>query len=97
MASASKKNGADASEQADGGSSKTGLVVDTTAGAATLFLLLRVLAVSEWNWNTAAIVAESFNFSDILPVAPGTMFARPMLTGAIIAMILQEPHRGSLI
>lgn len=73
---------------APGTGGKTGLVVGTTAGVAILFLLLRLLAVSEWDWNTAEAVSDTFDFGDLLPVIFGTLFARPALTGAIIAVLL---------
>ena len=76
------------SDDAASAAAKTGAVVGTTAGIATLFLLLRLLAVSEWNWGTAGAVADSFDFGDALPIAFGTLFARPELTGALIALLL---------
>ena len=59
----------------------------TTAGVATLFLLLRLLAVSDWNWSTAFAVAETSDFSDALPIVFGTLFAEPMLAGVLLAVL----------
>ncbi|KAM9861606.1 hypothetical protein ACI1US_02508 [Leucobacter sp. BZR 635] len=67
---------------------RTGMVLGTTAGLATLFLLLRLLAVSEWDWNTAGAIADSLDFGDALPIAFGTLFARPELTGILVAVLL---------
>lgn len=67
---------------------RTGMVLGTTAGIATLFLLLRLLAVSEWDWNTAGAIADSLDFGDALPIAFGTLFARPELTGFLVAILL---------
>lgn len=67
---------------------RTGMVLGTTAGIATLFLLLRLLAVSEWDWNTAGAIADSLDFGDALPIAFGTLFARPELTGVLVALLL---------
>lgn len=67
---------------------RTGMVLGTTAGIATLFLLLRLLAVSEWDWNTAGAIADSLDFGDALPIAFGTLFARPELTGFLVALLL---------
>lgn len=78
----------EAGSPAASAAAKTGALVGTTAGIATLFLLLRLLAVSEWNWGTAGAVADSFDFGDALPIAFGTLFARPELTGALIALLL---------
>ncbi len=78
----------EAESAAANAAAKTGAVVGTTAGIATLFLLLRLLAVSEWTWGTAGAVADSFDFGDALPIAFGTLFARPELTGALIALLL---------
>lgn len=71
-----------------GQAKRTGMVLGTTAGIATLFLLLRLLAVSEWDWNTAGAIADSLDFGDALPIAFGTLFARPELTGFLVALLL---------
>ena len=81
-------HGSRTGEAARAKSAPTGMVVGTTAGIATLFLLLRLLAVSEWDWNTAGAVADSLDFGDALPIAFGTLFARPELTGFLVALLL---------
>lgn len=64
------------------------LGISVTAGMIVLFLFVRVLAVSDWNWDTAADVADSFNFDDSVSIAFGTLFERPHLTGIVISLIL---------
>lgn len=59
-----------------------------TAGAITLFLFIRLLAVSGWEWGTAADIADSFNFDDAVSIALGTLFELPGVTGVIISVIL---------
>lgn len=66
---------------------KTARVVGTTAGVATLFLLLRLFAVSEWNWEAAADIAETFDFDDALPIVFGTLFSEPTLTGLVLSVL----------
>lgn len=55
-----------------------------TASVAALFFLLRVLAVSGWDWNTAAEVGATVDFGDAASIMLGTVFAEPRLTGALI-------------
>lgn len=59
-----------------------------TAGVIVLFLFLRILAVSDWNWEVAAEIAESFDFDDAVPIVFGTLFERPYLTGAIVTLVM---------
>lgn len=62
--------------------------IGLTAGFVALFLFIHVLAVSGWNWNTAADIADSFNFEDSISIVFGTLFELPVLTGAFAAIIL---------
>src|SRR5699024_3205357 len=50
----------------------------------TVFFLLRILAVSKWNWTTAAEVAATVDFSDAATILLGTVFAEPVFTGILI-------------
>lgn len=59
-----------------------------TAGLITLFLFIRLLAVSGWEWTTAADIADSFNFDDAVPIMFGTLFELPEVTGVIISVLL---------
>lgn len=68
--------------------STTGRNIGISTGVATMFLLLRLLAVSDWNWSSAAAIADSFDFSDVFPIVFGTLFARPVITGVVIAILL---------
>lgn len=77
-------------DRSDGNQKHADLSLDLgiSAGVAALFLLLRVLAVSEWDWHTAADVAETIDFGDAIPLAFGTLFAWPALTGALLVIVL---------
>ena len=59
-----------------------------TAGFVVLFLYVRLMAVSGWQWDTAASIADSFSFSDAVPIVFGTLFELPALTGALLALVL---------
>lgn len=58
-----------------------------TAAVAALFFLLRILAVSKWDWRTAAEVAETVDFGDAATIMLGTVFAEPVFTGALVIAI----------
>ncbi len=49
------------------------------AGAAVVFLLLRIMAVADWDWYVAGIIVDSINFNDAIGVLLGTLFRRPTL------------------
>lgn len=57
-------------------------------GVVTLVLFLRVFAVSGWNWEVAAAVIDSVNFDDAISIFLGTLFERPGITGALVAVLL---------
>lgn len=58
-----------------------------TAAVTVLFLLLRVLAVSQWNWYTAAEVAATVDVGDAASILLGTIFAEPVVTGILIIIL----------
>lgn len=59
-----------------------------TAVLVVMVLFLRIMAVSGWDWDTAAELADAFNFEDAVPIFFGTLFELPMLTGVAAAIIL---------
>ena len=59
-----------------------------TAGFLAVFLFIHVLAVSGWKWETAADIADSFNFDDSISIVFGTLFELPVATGLITSLIL---------
>lgn len=59
-----------------------------TAEVAALFLLLRVMAVSRWDWATAGNVADTVNVSDAASIVLGTLFAEPVFTGIAVLVLL---------
>lgn len=58
-----------------------------SGGVAALFLLLRLMAVSDWNWKTAGAIADTVDFGDAISLIFGTLLAQPVST-AILATIL---------
>lgn len=60
----------------------------TSAGGAGLFLLLRILAVSDWNWHTAFAVAHTVNFDDVIGIVLGTLMANETLVGVLLVWLL---------
>lgn len=59
-----------------------------TAAVVVMFLFLRLLAVSGWNWKVAADIADSFDFDDAIPIVFGTLFELPLATGIASSVIL---------
>lgn len=62
--------------------------VATSAGIAALFLLLRVLVVSDWNWHTAFAVVHTVDFEDAVGIVFGTLMANETLTGILLVWLL---------
>ncbi len=73
-----------ADRKPDGAARITGL----TAGVAGLFLLLRLLAVSAWDWETASEVLETINVDDSISILFGTLFAVPVVAGILVSVLL---------
>lgn len=63
------------------------VTIGVTASAVVMLLLLRLLAVSDWNWQTAGKIADSFDFSAAIPVLLGTLLGAPALTGIFLALL----------
>lgn len=82
------------------------LELGATAVLAILFLVLRLLAVSRWDWPTVTAVADTFDFGDTFAIAFGTIAEQPWLTGVFTALLLPlvllrilwplPEHRGQL-
>lgn len=53
-----------------------------------LFLVLRLLAVSGWDWSTVGAVADTLNFSEAPAIFLGTLLGAPVLTGVLLAVLL---------
>ena len=83
-------------EQEPERSAGAGATVGLSAGLVTMFLLLRLLAVSGWDWAHAGAIADSFDFSDAIPIVLGTLFSAPDFTGALIAVLLPLAAIGML-
>lgn len=74
----------DQSEQGDG-RWLTGLSV---TGAALLFLVLRLLAVTRYDWPTAFSVINSINIDDAPGVVVGTLMADVQISAAALIVLL---------
>ena len=59
-----------------------------TAAVVAVFLFVRVLAVSKWDWGVASDIADSFDFDDAVSILFGTLFELPIATGIIISVVL---------
>lgn len=59
-----------------------------TAIVVAMALFIRIMAVSGWDWDTAAELAEAFDFDDAVPIFFGTLFELPHLTGLAAAILL---------
>lgn len=58
------------------------------AGAAVLFLLLRLFAISKWDWVTAGSVVDTMDFGGTISIVLGTLFARPGITSAVLIVLI---------
>lgn len=59
-----------------------------TAALVAVFLFVRVLAVSKWDWGVASDIADSFDFDDAVSIFFGTLFELPIATGIIVSVVL---------
>lgn len=59
-----------------------------TVGLVAMILVLRLFAVSDWEWGVAASLSESFSIDDALSIVLGTLFERPQLSGVILSVAL---------
>lgn len=71
----------------DSDSSSWGSVTSLAAGVAAFALLLRMFAVSRWNWHTAADVLVTMDFGNVISIAFGTLIAEPLITGIGVAIL----------
>ncbi len=63
-------------------------VAVTSAGVAAVFLLLRILAVSHWDWHTAFAVTHTVEFDDAIGIVFGTLMANAAFTSILLMGIL---------
>jgi hypothetical protein len=60
----------------------------TSVGAGVLFLVLRILAVSEWDWHTAFAISHTVDFDDVIGIGLGTFMAEEVATGILLIWLL---------
>lgn len=63
---------------------------------AVIFLLLRLMAVSHWDWKTAFHIVDIINFNDAITIVFGTLFAEPLYTAVIIMVLLPLTVLGTV-
>ncbi|GAB3659304.1 hypothetical protein GCM10027589_20360 [Actinocorallia lasiicapitis] len=69
------------------GERKGGLGI-TAALAGLLFVMLRLLAVTHYEWDAAFALSDSINFDDTLGVLIGTFLGEPTWTAVLVAFLL---------
>ncbi|GGC52959.1 hypothetical protein IEU95_10320 [Hoyosella rhizosphaerae] len=67
--------------------STSGLVI-TGASALFLFLFLRLLAVSGYDWNVAFAIIHTIDLNEGFGILVGTLMGEPILTGVALAVLL---------
>ncbi|MQY09297.1 hypothetical protein [Actinomadura macrotermitis] len=65
-----------------------GKAANSAAFAGLLFLLLRLLAVTHYDWESAFAMADTINFDDVIGVLIGTFLGASTLTGLLLALLL---------
>ncbi|MFE1594556.1 hypothetical protein [Nocardia sp. NPDC058705] len=60
----------------------------SATGLAVLFLLLRLFAVTDYDWNSAFSIAGTIGVDDVVAMVVGTMMASPVLGGVALALLL---------
>ncbi|WP_280300168.1 hypothetical protein [Nocardia neocaledoniensis] len=62
----------------------------SATGVAGLFLLLRLFAVTDYDWNAAFSVVGTLGLDDVAPMVLGTLMASPLLGGIALSVLLPE-------
>jgi len=62
----------------------------SATGVAGLFLLLRLFAITDYDWNAAFSVVGTLGLDDVVPMVIGTLMASPLLGGIALAVLLPE-------
>ncbi|MCA2209903.1 hypothetical protein [Nocardia rosealba] len=62
----------------------------SATSVAALFLLLRVFAVTDYDWNAAFSLAGTLGLDDVVIMVLGTLMASPVLGGIALAILLPE-------
>ncbi|WP_017625971.1 hypothetical protein [Nocardiopsis chromatogenes] len=68
----------------------------TAAGAAFLFILLRLMAVAHYDWDTASGLADVVDFSDAVTIAVGTFLGAGRVAAWLMAAIVPLTAAGHL-
>ncbi|MFC4124001.1 hypothetical protein [Nocardia rhizosphaerae] len=62
----------------------------SATGVAGLFLLLRLFAITDYDWNAAFSVVSTLGIDDVVPMVIGTLMASPLLAGIALSVLLPE-------
>ncbi|ADG78620.1 putative protein OS=Tsukamurella paurometabola (strain ATCC 8368 / DSM / CCUG 35730 /CIP 100753 / JCM 10117 / KCTC 9821 / NBRC 16120 / NCIMB 702349/ NCTC 13040) OX=521096 GN=Tpau_2008 PE=4 SV=1 [Tsukamurella paurometabola] len=60
----------------------------TGASVAVLFVVLRLLVVSEWDWRVASRIMAVTDVNSALTIVLGTLMSDPEFTGALVMVLL---------
>ncbi|APE32680.1 hypothetical protein BOX37_00305 [Nocardia mangyaensis] len=60
----------------------------SATGMAGLFLLLRLFAITDYDWNAAFSVAGTIGIDDVAAMVLGTLMASPVLGGVALGILL---------
>ncbi|MEV0058288.1 hypothetical protein [Nocardia sp. NPDC050718] len=62
----------------------------SATGVAGLFLLLRLFAVTDYDWNAAFSLLGTLGIGDVAAMVVGTLMASPLLGGIALSVLLPE-------
>ncbi|MFE1393423.1 hypothetical protein ACFW3Z_11140 [Nocardiopsis alba] len=68
----------------------------TAAGAALMFILLRLMAVTHYDWPTAFGLADAIDFGDAITIVVGTFLGAELFTLWLLAFFLPLSAAGHL-
>ncbi|GAA1457871.1 hypothetical protein GCM10009603_09570 [Nocardiopsis exhalans] len=68
----------------------------TAAGAAFAFILLRLMAVTHYDWRTAFGLADAIDFGDAITIAVGTFLGAGTITVWLLALFVPLSAAGHL-
>ncbi|WP_017538547.1 MULTISPECIES: hypothetical protein [Nocardiopsis] len=79
-----------------GGSGALWSTGTTAAGAAFMFILLRLMAVAHYDWGTAFGLADAVDFGDAVTIAVGTFLGAGPVTAWLLAALVPLTAAGHL-
>ncbi|HEY3682707.1 MAG TPA: hypothetical protein VGL93_06685 [Streptosporangiaceae bacterium] len=75
--------------EGDGGGASRGWATGlSVTGAAVLFLMLRLFAITRYDWHTAFAIVDTIQFDDAPSVVLGTLMADQVISGSVLMLLL---------